>query len=286
MTLAEGYAATSSNAFTVTGDPAPEVTKVSGDAKITWNKDTKKLDIEAGLAKGTYPVSLKAANGKTPDATFTFTLTVADAAEVAAEATGAMANFVKSRTYTSGMFGDVNENQWYGFNQQKVIASAYEYGLMQGSGSTFSPTGNMTVAEALAIASRVHNIYGGGSGEFTQGSPWFQVYVDYAVTNGIINAGTFSDFNKPASRAEMAFIFSCALPEAEFGSQNTVVSLPDVNSGTPYYSSIFMLYKAGVVAGSDSIGTYSPNANISRAEAAAIISRVILPASRFSGKSF
>jgi len=47
-----------------------------------------------------------------------------------------------------------------------------------------------------------------------------------------------------------------------------------------------MLYKAGVVAGSDSIGTFNPGANITRAEAAAIISRVILKDTRFSGKTF
>ena len=76
MTLKQGYAATSSEAFTITGDPAPTVTKTSGDAKITWNDTTKKLDIAAGLTAGTYQVILKAANGKTPDAMFTFTLTV------------------------------------------------------------------------------------------------------------------------------------------------------------------------------------------------------------------
>ena len=157
---------------------------------------------------------------------------------------------------------------------------------MQGSGNTFNPTGNMTIAEAVTIAARVHHIYNGGDGQFTQGSPWHQVYVDYAIGNGIINAGTFSDYGKAATRAEMAFIFSSALPEAEFASQNTVNALPDVTSSTPYYSAILMLYKAGVVAGSDSIGTFNPGANITRAEAAAIISRVILKDTRFSGKMF
>jgi uncharacterized repeat protein (TIGR02543 family) len=198
-----------------------------------------------------------------------------------------MQNFVKINKYILNIFADVNENLWYGFNQQKVIASAYEYGLMKGnSDTTFNPTGNMTIAEAITVAARVHSIYTTGTDNFTQGSPWYQVYVDYAIANGIITATDFSNYAAAATRAQMAHIFSRALPAAEFASQNTVNSLPDVNSGTPYYSAIITLYKAGVVGGSDSIGTFNPNSNITRAEAAAIISRVILPATRISGKTY
>ncbi|AIZ57296.1 hypothetical protein Mpt1_c14400 [Candidatus Methanoplasma termitum] len=77
MTLTEGYAAASSGVFTLTGTPTPTVT-TTGDEKITWNADTKKLNIAAGLAAGSYEVVLKASNGATPDATVTFTLTVTE----------------------------------------------------------------------------------------------------------------------------------------------------------------------------------------------------------------
>jgi len=76
LTLTAGYAATSTGTYTITGTAPVTVTKQSGDAKITWNNATKKLDIAAGLAAGTYPVTLKAANGVSPDASFTFTLKV------------------------------------------------------------------------------------------------------------------------------------------------------------------------------------------------------------------
>ena len=185
------------------------------------------------------------------------------------------------------MFADVNENQWYGFNRQKVIADAYEYGLMQGGGTAaFNPAGNITVAEAITVAARVNSIYMTGAEDFTQGNPWYQTYVDYAIANGIIITGDFTDYSRAATRAEMAYIFSRSLPEYEFASQNTVNSLPDVKSGTPYYSSIISLYKAGVITGNDTAGTFNPDSNITRAEAAAIISRVILPAARTSGKTY
>ncbi|MDL2237877.1 hypothetical protein LJC56_08640 [Christensenellaceae bacterium OttesenSCG-928-K19] len=79
MMLSEGYTAISTRNYTITGNPAPKVTKESGNAAITWNDTSKKLDIEAGLRVGSYPVVLNAANGATPNATITFTLTVESA---------------------------------------------------------------------------------------------------------------------------------------------------------------------------------------------------------------
>jgi len=158
---------------------------------------------------------------------------------------------------------------------------------MQGnSANTFNPAGNITIAEAITTAARVHSIYMTGTDNFVIGSPWYQTYVDYAKANGIINADSFSDYTKAATRAEMAYIFSRALPEDEFTPQNTVNSLPDVKSGTTYSAAVFMLYKAGVLAGNDDRGTFNPGNNIARAEAAAIISRVILPSTRINGRTF
>ena len=106
------------------------------------------------------------------------------------------------------------------------------------------------------------------------------------IDNGIIAATTFSDYNRAATRAEMEYIFANALPDVEFVSQNIVNSLLDVDDGTPYCSAILTLYKAGVLAGSDTQGTFNPISNITRAAASAIISRVILPTTRFSGNTF
>jgi len=76
MSLAVGYAATSTGVYTIGGNPAPTVTKQSGNAAITWNDSTKKLDIAEGLANGSYPVVLRADNGVGTARTLTFTLTV------------------------------------------------------------------------------------------------------------------------------------------------------------------------------------------------------------------
>jgi len=76
MTLTEGYAATSTAAYTITGTPPVTVTLDSANSEITWNDTTKTIDIAAGLTTGDYIVELTASNGTTPDATLTFTLTV------------------------------------------------------------------------------------------------------------------------------------------------------------------------------------------------------------------
>jgi len=197
--------------------------------------------------------------------------------------------FQEVNTYTSGQFNDVRESAWY----SGVAAKAYEYGLMKGTGAnTFNPSGNMTVAEAVTIAARVHNIYHGGNGEFVQGDPWYQVYVDYAIDNGIITAGAFSNYNKAATRAEMAYIFArTSVPvllayTAVHDPPNIVNSLPDADSSTRHYDYIIRLYQAGILAGSDAQGTFHPNSSVTRAEAAAIIIRLIILDERISGRTY
>ena len=76
LTIRDGYASTSSDAFTITGAPEPVVTLESDYPEIAWNDNTKKLEIAAGLAQGEYTVVLTAANGEDPDATLTFTIKV------------------------------------------------------------------------------------------------------------------------------------------------------------------------------------------------------------------
>ena len=198
-----------------------------------------------------------------------------------------MQNFAKVRTSVAGEFIDIDENSWYGFNNQQVVAHAYEYDLISGyPDGSFNPTGNMTIAEAIAIAARVHSIYGTGTQSFDQGSVWYQVYVDYAISQGIITSNDFSSYTGAATRAEIAYVFYNSIPTSEYYSQNIVNSLPDVDSDTPYQDAIIALYDAGILTGNNEQGKFNPNNNISRAEAAAIITRIIVPSSRSSGNTF
>lgn len=187
-----------------------------------------------------------------------------------------MSNFSRVKTY-SGQYSDVSSTFWaYG-----AIQTCYETSLMQGSDGSFKPADNLTVAEALVMADRVHQIYHTGSNTLSNGSPWYMPYVDYAIENGIINDGDFSSYTDKITRADMAYIFSRALPTRELSMLNNIGEIPDVDSAPVRdRNAIWLLYYAGVLTGSDSYGTFKPNDNITRAEAAAIISRIAIPSER------
>lgn len=186
--------------------------------------------------------------------------------------TGASAaGFGRSKTYTPGQFTDVKENDWYAAS----VKDAYELGLMNGSSTTtFSPQGMFTLAEALTIAARMHNIYNGGDGTIpTTSSDWRENGANYCIQKGIIAKGQFDNYARNATRAEMAAIMAAALPDAAWNAINAVSELPDVSGSTDGSGAIFKLYNAGIFTGSDQYGMFQPYAYITRAEVAAIAAR-------------
>ena len=142
-----------------------------------------------------------------------------------------------------------------------------------------SPAGAAQTAETLALAARLHSIYHTGEAAFTQGSPWYQVYVDYAVENGIIAANSYSDYNAAATRSQFAAILAKALPEEALEAVNTVEdgAIPDVPEGAANYDAIYQLYRAGILTGNDAAGTFTPNNTIVRSEVAALVTRMADP---------
>ena len=208
-----------------------------------------------------------------------FILGIAAAAAIAVGSLSASAEgFAKTNTYTPGMFNDVPASEWYASS----VSSSYELGFMKGTADgVFSPEGNMTVAEAVTIAARVHDAYNAKGTAFSQnGANWYDEYVQYAVDNGIIKADAFDDYDRPVKRYEMAVIFSKAVPDSYLEAKNNVTEIPDVPNTNAYFDRLQLLYNAGVVMGNDAFGTFMPNNNIIRAEAAAIIGRIALPENR------
>ena len=192
-----------------------------------------------------------------------------------------LSNFQKSAAYTAGTFTDVPASTWYTEN----VKTAYELGLMKGTSSVaFSPDGNITVGSAIALACRLHSIYETGGANFIQGNPWYQVYVDYALKNGIITQGQFTNYDAVATRRQFAAILAKALPEEALEEKNTVEdgTIPDLAAGSANYDDIYLLYRAGILTGSDSKGTFVPESTITRSSVAAIVSRMAMPQLRQS----
>lgn len=186
-------------------------------------------------------------------------------------------NFAGQNTYVAGQFKDVPANAWYA----ESVKTVYEMGIIKGtSENTFSPAGSITIAETIALACRLHSIYYTGSASFEQTNPWYQVYADYAVKNGIIRDGNINATAK-ATRSDFAAILAIALPESAYPAINNITTIPDVSKDITYYSDeIFELYNAGVLTGGDKYGTYGKDKNIERSAAAAIIARIASPSLR------
>ena len=182
-----------------------------------------------------------------------------------------LSNFQKSNTYTPGQFADVPAGSWYAAGVQ----SAYELGLMTGTGANaFDPSGDLTLAETAVLAARIHSIYTGDGASFTGGAAWYQPYVDYAIQNGVIPSGAYSDYSATATRAQFASILAAALPSEALPAINTVTVLPDVDANATYAAAALKLYNAGILTGSDAAGTFNPESSIQRSEVATIVTRM------------
>lgn len=190
---------------------------------------------------------------------------------------GSLSNFTVVNDYVPGQFSDVDTTSWYSSD----VEAAYKYGLMQGSSSTqFNPNGNITIAEAIVLSSRLRSIYYNDGYNFTQGTPWYDTYVQYSIANGIIEDGTFSNYNTMATRAQFATILSAAFPDEALQVINDITDIPDLDSSLSYAPPIYKLYNAGILTGNDAYGTFTPEASITRSSVAAIVARMAVPSLR------
>lgn len=189
-----------------------------------------------------------------------------------------MAHFVTKNHYVKGMFTDVPAGSWY----EADVKKCYELGLMSGTGKNkFNPNGQITLAEAILMADRVHNIYNGGNGNITGSySDWANNAAEFGLRHVLFTTDDFETYTRAAKRNELAYLFANSVPASEVVAINSIIGLPDVDSGTKYNTKILRLYRAGVLTGSDAKGSFQPDSNITRKEAAAIINRLVTPSSR------
>ena len=175
-------------------------------------------------------------------------------------------------------FVDVPETAWY----YDEVKSAWENDLIDGKNEYYyMPDDTLTVAEAIKLAAALHQLYYEGQVLLTNGSPnWYDTYVDYAVSNGIIeekyDAYTLSQMNAAISRNEFVHIFFGALPVSAYYPCNHVAdnAIPDVKLGNAFAGEIYTFYRAGILTGNDEAGTFKPNSSIKRSEVAAILIRM------------
>lgn len=193
-----------------------------------------------------------------------------------APTSGGLQNFVDSHTYYNGLFRDVAADAWYSGN----VAAAYQLGLMKGTGANmFAPEKNITIAETVTLAARIHSTYHTGKDTFDtyDGGNWYDPYVNYARNNGIISENY--NFNLPATRETFAHILAQALPSSALQPVRAkTIRFADA-SHIVYGSDVDLLCKAGIVNGvpSGGVANFLPQNTITRAEASAIVTRMAKP---------
>ena len=183
-----------------------------------------------------------------------------------------LSNFGASRSYNN-QFSDVSPSAWY-YNS---IRDVYEYNIMDGkSAELFDPSGSLTIAETIKLAACLHKGYFTGTMDFAPGSPWYSPYVDYAAENGILS-GSYTNYNNAATRSDFTVIIEAAMPDEAITPMNHVDdgAIPDVFEYYSYGISVYKLYRAGILTGSDSEGSFYPGRTLTRAEAATIIMRIV-----------
>ena len=192
---------------------------------------------------------------------------------IPAMAAGSLSNFKKVNNYTDKTFSDVNSNNWFADNVRK----SYELGLFLGiGGNKFVPRGDISVIQTITVACRIHKIYNEGNADFEKTTPWHTAYMDYAVKNGIVKSGEFTNLENSATRAQFAYILANALPTSEYNKINSISKgeIPDVSGSEYFDEAVYALYNAGIIIGSDDYGTFAPNTPIERSAVAAIAARM------------
>ncbi len=147
----------------------------------------------------------------------------------------------------------------------------------------------MIYAEVIKLSACIHQLYHDGKVTLENVKPdWRKSYYDYCRDNGIIisfaNAAEpgydelFALVSKPIDRQTYVYIFSHALPAEAFMEINTIPdnSIPDVSMNQGVWDDgIYLLYRAGILNGTDAKGTFKPAGNIQRSEVAAILDRMM-----------
>ncbi|QUO36699.1 S-layer homology domain-containing protein [Dysosmobacter sp. Marseille-Q4140] len=192
-----------------------------------------------------------------------------------------------ARTYT-GQFADL-EGAWC---REEAIA-VYETDLMNGRTDTrFDIQGSLTYAQITVIAARLQDLLAGGDGDLgpaASGEAWYQPAVD-ALTASVEESDgeaaayllddlTYLDFraDEPCDRYDFVWYLAAVLPEEALAPINDIDSLPDTSD-----SDILRFYRAGILTGSDSEGTFNGLDLINRGQAAAMLARIADPAKRMS----
>ena len=168
-------------------------------------------------------------------------------------------------------YSDVAEGDWFYDNARLC----YETGLMTGTDVGFEPGKVLTEAEAVALAARVGAALRGDTIPAPYpGDAWWEPYNSYVFSQGGIESPDL-----PAGRWQFLFMLY-EYTETLLTPINDVRELPDPD----FRDDVMVLkyYNAGILTGVDKYGSFAGNKPLTRAEAAAMLSRIVRPELRLT----
>lgn len=178
-------------------------------------------------------------------------------------------------------FTDVKDNAWY----TDYICQAYALGLVNGlTPTTFGPNQPMTIAQAVVLATRMNQLTTMGKiidySDY-QGK-WFEPYFNYAISKGFVDKSYLNIWKNYATRSQIADIFADCVPKDFLPELCNYPngSVPDVKITDKYGEDIYLLYRAGILEGSDKQHNFKPNTTIKRSEIATIVVRMMIEEER------
>lgn len=165
-------------------------------------------------------------------------------------------------------YADVHENDWFYANAKLC----YETGLMMGTDAGFEPGKTLTNAECVTLAARVGAALRGDTIRPAQpGEEWWEPYREYRFPSG---GGGVS--YEGATRWDFLFMLYLYVYEAGLLEPiNAITALPDSDEAM-----VLAYYNAGILTGTDEYGSFQGGKGLTRAEAAAMVSRIIRPGLR------
>jgi len=206
-----------------------------------------------------------------------------------------MDNFIRRENTYTGQFSDVTaEDNFY-----ENVSALYEYGLSVGKeDGTFGLKDLLTVSQVIIFAGRIRGLYRTGNPEAATaaypaeaGQAACMPYLAYLKAENVLGDELDGALFTAATRAQMAHVLANILPEEALPPINhdvvtdayaTRALLPDVTEYTPWQQDILKLYRCGIAQGSDAVGSFYPDASITRGAAAAMLTRLADPRLRIT----
>ena len=187
---------------------------------------------------------------------------------------------IVSSTENTLPFTDVKAGKWY----YDAVVTVYNEGIMEGMREgIFAPSEDMTRAQLVTILSRLS--YADTSGcaagltfKDTKKSAWYADAVGWAVSEGLVTGYTDNTFrpNAKVLRQELAVLLARFLAAKS-------ITLPEIDDPATFADAaaipawaadgVDVMRRCGIVYG-DEKGNFNPNKSASRAEIAAIITRM------------